>query len=140
MLKGSLNYAVSLVSALLHFQFYQFSADFNQEHGQHKGLIICACNGRRIGGGIGICPAAQVDDGFLDVVLVEGVRKRMLPKALVMLAANKILDLPYTTHCLTQSLQAVFAEPTTIQIDGELYDNLPFDVHIVHDSLRMYRC
>ena len=138
-LKGSLNYFVSLLSALLHFRFYRFTAEFGAEKGEHDGLILCACNGRRIGGGIGICPAAIVDDGLLDIVLVEDVRKSMIPGALVRLAGGRILDAPYTTHRRAARLRAAFAEPVTIQIDGELYDDLTFDVRVVHDGLKMYR-
>lgn len=138
-LKGSLNYFVSLLSALMHFRFYRFTAEFGGEKGEHDGLILCACNGRRIGGGIGICPAAIVDDGLLDVVLVEDVRKSMIPGALVKLAGGKILGASYTIHRRAERLRAVFAEPTTIQIDGELYDDLPFDVRVIHDGLKIYR-
>lgn len=138
-LKGSVNYFVSLLSALLNFRFYHFTAEFGAEKGAHDGLILCACNGRRIGGGIGICPAAIVDDGLLDVVLVEDVRKSMIPGALVKLAGGRILDAPYTTHRRAERLRATFDEPVTIQIDGELYDDLPFDVRIIHDGLKLYR-
>ena len=138
-LKGSLNYAVSLLSALINYQSYRFTADYNDQHGDHAGLIICACNGRRIGGGIGICPRAIVDDGHLDVVLVEGLKKTMLPKALVSLVRGKILDEPFATHCLSQELKVVFAEPTTVQVDGELYDDLPFDVRLISNALKIYR-
>ena len=30
-------------------------------------------------------------------------------------------------------------KPLTVQVDGELYDDLPFTVEIVKDTLRMYR-
>lgn len=138
-LRGRLNYFTSLILALIQFQFYRFRAEFNGERRDHKGLIVCACNGRRIGGGIGICPAAQCDDGRLDVVMVENVTKAMIPGALVRLAQGKILQQPYTRHERADRLQVWFDPPTTIQIDGELYDNLPFDVRIVSDQLRVYR-
>lgn len=138
-LKGSLNYFVSLISALLHFQFYRFRAEVNGQSGDHDGLIVCACNGRRIGGGIGICPAAVVDDGLLDVVMVENVTKSMIPGALVKLMQGKILEQRYTTHERAKRLTIQFEKSATVQIDGELYDGLPFDVRVVENQLRMYR-
>ena len=105
----------------------------------HEGFIVCACNGRRIGGGIPICPKAICDDGKLDIVIVDGIKKRMIPGALIKLLKSKILEQKYTIHTLAPELKAKFSRPTTIQIDGELYDDLPFDVRIVHDQLRVYR-
>lgn len=138
-LKGSLNYFVSLLSALRHFEFYRFRTEYAGRADDHNALIVCACNGRRLGGGIGICPAAEVDDGLLDIVLVENVRKGMIPRALIELMRGKILEQRYTLHERVQGVRAVFAEPTTVQVDGELYDGLPFDVKVVHGALRIYR-
>lgn len=138
-LKGSLNYFVSLLSALMHFQFYRLNAEWNGKSSDHSTMVICACNGRRIGGGIGICPNAVADDGLLDVVMVENVTKAMIPGALVKLMQGKILEQRYTLHDRTERIRAAFAEKTTVQVDGELYDDLPFDVRVVPNQLRMYR-
>jgi len=138
-LKGSLNYFVSLLISLAKFRFYHFTAGFNGESGEHTGLIVCACNGRRFGGGISICPDAAFDDGLLDVVMVEDVTKPMIAGALVRLVTGKILKWKHTFHERSPRLEVEFKSAATIQIDGELYDDLPFDVRVVHNSLRMYR-
>jgi len=138
-LKGSLNYFASLIVSLIRFQFYHFTTKLNGKSGRHEGLIVCACNGRRFGGGITICPEAVFDDGLLDVVMVVNVKKPMVPGALVRLAMGTILKWKHTIHERTPRLEAEFMPPATIQIDGELYDGLPFDVRVVHNKLRMYR-
>ena len=58
----------------------------------------------------------MLDDGQMDVVLVEGVRKRMLPRALVQLMRGKILGQSYTRHALTQRLRVRFAQPATVRL------------------------
>lgn len=138
-LKGSLNYFVSLIISLIRFNFYRFRAEFNGQSGDHVGLIVCACNGSRFGGGIQICPDAKYDDGQLDVVFVEDVTKGMIPGALVSLLRGRILQRAYTKHHRAPALKVEFMPAATIQIDGELYDNLPFDVRIVSNQLKIYR-
>ena len=138
-LKGSLNYAVSMLISVMRFQFYHFNAKMNGKSADHKSLIVCACNGRRFGGGISICPDAVFDDGLLDVVMVENVTKAMIPGALVRLATGKLLKWKNTFHERAPRLEVRFMPAATIQIDGELYDDLPFDVKVIHNSLRMYR-
>ena len=139
LLKGSMNYFVSLIVSLIRFRFYRFQSEFNGRKKGHEGLIVCACNGRRFGGGIGICPKADSGDGQLDVVIVRDVKRSMIPGALVQLVRGKILEQRYTIHERAQRLKVDFDRPTTIQIDGELYDDLPFDVRVVPGKLRMYR-
>lgn len=138
-LKGSLNYFVSLIVSLIKFRFYRFNAKMNGKSADHEGLIVCACNGKRFGGGISICPEAAYDDGMLDVVMVENVTKPMIPGALVRLMMGKILKWKHTVHERAPQLEAVFTPVATIQVDGELYENLPFDVRVVHKKLKMYR-
>lgn len=139
LLKGSLNYFVSLILELFQFDFHHFRSGFNGVERSHVGLIVCACNGKRFGGGFQICPKADVGDGKLDVVIVQDLKRRMIPQALMKLMQGKILEQKYTLHERTERLRAEFSKPTTIQIDGELYHNLPFDVRVVHNELRMYR-
>ena len=138
-LKGSLNYFVSLVSSLLHFQNSRFRAEMNGAQTRHEALIVCACNGTRLGGGIPICPAAKCDDGLLDAVIVQDITRPMIPRKLIQLMQGRILGQKCTLHTLTKRLKIEFDQPTTIQIDGELYDDLPFDVRVVQGGLRMYR-
>ena len=138
-LKGSLNYFASLIVSLLKFNFYHFSTRINGNETKHEGLIVCICNGKRFGGGISICPEAVCDDGLLNVVMVEDVKKSMIPGALVRLMRGSILKQRFTRHELTKHMRAEFEGGVTVQIDGELYDDLPFDVRVVEDGMNMYR-
>lgn len=138
-LKGSANYFVSLLITLLRYRNIRTTTELNGKRESHDALILCACNGRRFGGGIPICPIAQVDDGKLDTVIVKDVRRSMIPKALLKLMKGKLLDQPIAHHDLSDRFVATFDTPTTIQIDGELYDNLPFDVRVVPHGINIYR-
>lgn len=138
-LKGSVNYFVSLLVSLIKFVQYRFTSERDGRKGKHEGLIVCACNGQQIGGGIGICPAAVCDDGQMDVVIVQDVKKSMIPGALLQLVRGRILRQRYTLHEYAQRLRVEFDRSTPIQIDGEIYENLSFDVRLVSGVLRMYR-
>ncbi|MEE1199530.1 MAG: diacylglycerol kinase family protein [Christensenellales bacterium] len=138
-LKGSLNYFVSLLRAISHFEFYRFDSRFNGQERHHNGLIVCACNGTRFGGGIKICPDARIDDGLLDIVIVEGLTKKRIPWTLVQLAREKILQEKITLHERAGDIRAVFSKPAAIEIDGEIYENLPYDVRIIPGGMMLYR-
>lgn len=138
-LRGSANYFVSLLVSLVKFAQYHFISDRDGRSDRHEGLIVCACNGRQIGGGIAICPDAVCDDGKLDVVIVQDVKKPMIPRALIQLMRGKILRQHYTLHEHAQQLRVAFERRTAIQIDGEIYEDLPFDVRVISGKLKMYR-
>ncbi|MBE5807154.1 MAG: hypothetical protein E7317_02315 [Clostridiales bacterium] len=75
----------------------------------------------------------------MDVVLVNGLPRSRYPGALIRLKQRKILAQDYTLHERTDRLEARFGQPTTIQIDGELYDDLPFDVRVIKGGISIYR-
>ena len=138
-LKGSLNYYVSLLISLIRFSLYRFTTERDDRKGRHNGLIVCACNGKQFGGGIAICPDAVCDDGVMNIVLVQDVRKSMVPGALLKLMGGKILRQPYTLHEHAKRLKVEFEQPAPLQIDGEIYEDLPFDVQVISGELKMYR-
>lgn len=138
-LKGSANYFTSLLISLIRFSLYRFTTERDGRKGKHHGLIVCACNGKQFGGGMPICPDAICDDGVMNIVLVQDVRKSMVPGALLSLMRGKILRRHYTLHEHAKRLKVEFEHPAPLQIDGEIYEDLPFDVQIISGQLKMYR-
>ena len=138
-LKGSAGYALALLRALVGFRFYDFEELRDGQSIPHSAFIACVGNGRRCGGGITLCPEAQIDDGLLDIAIVDGLRKRQIPGALVKLAQKRLTDLPFTRFRRDTALRIQSEPLMPIQIDGEIYENLPFDVRVVHGELRMFR-
>lgn len=138
-LKGSLCYLVSLIMSAVSFKGCLFSEE--TEHGTipHRAFIACAGNGKRMGGGITLCPEATIDDGLLDVVIVDNLNLLQLPKAFLMLMRGKILDHPHTVFHRSARMKVVSNNPMPIQIDGEIYENVPFNVEVIHNKLRVYR-
>ena len=101
-------------------------------------LIATVCNGSQFGGGIPICPTATVDDGKIDVVAVDcigGVLK--IVGAFIQLMKGKILEYRATTHFLCERIRFEPRKLCTVQLDGELYKGLDFDVKICR-GLKFY--
>ncbi len=138
-LKGSAAYLVSLILTLFKYRPRRFSELTGEGQRPHSAFIACAGNGQRIGGGIPICPKASIDDGLMDIVIVDDIRPSRIPGALVKLMRGRILELPTTLFRRDRRLCIQSDAPMPIQIDGEIYEGLPFDVHLVSGVLRMYR-
>lgn len=138
-LKGAAAYLASLVMSVLTYKPPCFSELSGGESVPHNAFIACAGNGRRIGGGIPICPEAVIDDGMLDLVIIDNIRRAAIPRAFVKLLKGRILSLPETNFKRQDQVTIRSDGPMPIQIDGEIYETLPFDVHLVTNKLRIYR-
>ena len=139
LLKGSAAYLASLVLTLFTFRAKAFRERAEGGDLEHRAMIACCGNGQRIGGGIPICPEAVIDDGLMDIVIVDDVPRHSIPGSFVKLMKRKILELPTTAFRRDKRLVVESDAPMPIQIDGEIYEDLPFDVKVVSGALKVYR-
>ena len=137
--KTKFGYTRCLIKSLMHLKMTEFSAEFNGKKNDYVSFIACIANGHRYGGGIAICPVADATDKKLDFVAINEVRGLKVLKAFLKLKKGKILDMKETTHDKMTEIKITATKPYVIQVDGELYENIPFEVKIVSDTLRVYR-
>lgn len=138
-LKGKIKYLLSLVQSLFAFKGIKVQIESEGVLEERDVLIAAACNGSQFGGGIRICPTADVADRKLNAVIVDCIGGKMkIIKAFLQLMKGKILEYPLTKHFLCEKLKFIPKQPCTVQLDGELYKNLTFDVS-VHGGLKFYR-
>ena len=140
-LKGKLKYFNSLLISLIKFKFYEF---FNEklppeQKKARKALIVCCGNGKKIGGGIPICPEASIDDGKMDLIIVNQLKRIRIPGALVKLMRGNILKEDFCEFSLEDDVSFSFSNSPAIQIDGEIYEGLKFNVRVEKGKLNLYR-
>ena len=139
LLKGSAAYLTSLITTVMAYRARRFEEITENGSVSHEAFIACAGNGRTIGGGIPICPDAVVDDGLLDITIVDGISRAAIPAAFFKLMKRKVGEIR-TAHIARQTSLIIRSEQLMpVQVDGEIYDDLPFDVRLIHNVLRFYR-
>ena len=84
-------------------------------------LLISVMNGHRAGGGFHIAPSSEIDDGFLDVVMVKKLHPFQRLRWLPVIEKGKHLDLSFIKHFRTKKLIITSEEPMDIHLDGEYY-------------------
>ena len=137
--KGKLKYLKSLVQSLFAYKGIKVEIEADGVKQTRDVLIAAACNGSQFGGGIKICPTADVADGKISAVIVDCIGgKWKIIKAFIQLLKGKILDYSATTHFLCDAVKFMPENKCTVQLDGELYKDLSFDVKL-RRGLQFYR-
>ncbi|MBQ8322685.1 MAG: diacylglycerol kinase family lipid kinase [Clostridia bacterium] len=138
-MKGKIKYLLSLVQSLFAFKGYRVEIEAAGEKETRDVLIAAACNGSQFGGGIQICPTADVADGKLDAIVIDCIGgKWNIIKAFITLMKGKVLEYPLVKHIVCDKLHFLPETPCTVQLDGELYKDLDFEVKL-RRGLRFYR-
>lgn len=137
-MRGKLKYLISLLRSVITYKGWDVKFKQGEEEVSQKVLVATACNGVQFGGGLKICPEAAIDDGKIDVVVVEHIKGLFnLAKAFTKLMKGTITQYPLTRHFLCDEIQ-VESAPCFIQLDGEIYENLKFNVKLQR-GLMIYR-
>lgn len=136
--KGKLKYLLCLIQSLFVYKGTNITVESDGVVTTHKALIAAACNGKKIGGGIKICPIAEIDDGKIDVNVVDKMGFFKIIGAFSRLMKGTILKDKHAHYARVDRIRVTSDKPFPVQLDGEIYENVAFDV-IVETDLKMYR-
>ncbi len=137
--KTKFAYTWCLIKTLFNFEYVDFDTFINGEKNHYHSFLAAICNGYCFGGGIPVCPVADATDKQLDFIAVKEINKLGLIKAFIKLKKGKLLEFKETTHTKTTQVKITTEGHYTVNVDGELYDDIPFEVNIISDTLKVYR-
>ena len=132
--RGLTPYLLGLIKAIFHYRSVRLNliADGEKEEGQF--LVCSVANGRFIGGGIPICPKADIGDGLLDLVLIRDVHRWQIPFYLPGLMLSRDLKFRITRHRRVSEV-IVEGKELRINIDGDIISMSRADFRINPGSL-----
>jgi diacylglycerol kinase (ATP) len=85
-------------------------------------LAFAVCNSRLIGGGRLIAPHAIVDDGWLDVCLINAMPTLEFIALLRRVSSGEHVEDERVAYFRTQALELAFARPIRINTDGQVLE------------------
>ena len=80
---------------------------------------VVVANGRYFGGGMKMCPDADVGDGLLDVVMIGDVTKRDLALTMPKIYRGTHLPHPKAEALRVRVVTVETDEPVPVELDGE---------------------
>ena len=137
--KNKFGYTLSLIRTLMNFRYTDFTVKIDGKEKSLTSFIACIANGHVYGGGIPICPPADPTDKTLNFVAVTKIKKIAIPCAFIKLLMGKIMKFKQTIYSPCKKVEITTEHPYTVNVDGELYPDIPFTVEVVSDKLKMYR-
>jgi YegS/Rv2252/BmrU family lipid kinase len=138
---GNLVYAYGALRALAAWRPARFELELDPPDGERKAFVaytVGACNSKSYGGGMRAAPGAMLDDGLLDVVVLENVSKlAFLTKILPRVFKGEHVREP-RVHVLRAKELVVSADrPFTMYADGDPIGELPLRVRALRGAINV---
>ncbi len=101
--------------------------------------MICVANGRWYGGGFNPVPVAEVDDGMLDILLVDKVSRFTVASIVSRFKAGRFAEFPDIIHYYKGKKITVQCDAASeINLDGELLMGKTVEFEVVPQSIRFF--
>ena len=132
------------LAGILGYRNQQVEIAYDDGPGRRIDLTLCAVgNGQYFGGGMWICPQAQIDDGLFDVVEVSGMSRRRLLPTLAKVFRGRHLRVAGVECSRAESVSLRPINERTelrLEVDGEQAGRLPARFEIAAAALRLRIC
>lgn len=136
-LRGSLVYAYAALRALAAWKPARFELLLDGEPHEFTGYAVAAANSRAYGGGMMIAPAAELDDGMLDVVLTAGVGKLRFLLNFPKVFKGTHTETPAVTVLRAARLEVRADRPFAVYADGDHLADLPARLRVLPGALEV---
>lgn len=134
---GKMKYNIAMLLELPRFKPRIYEIVIDGKKMQTQAMLIAIANGLSYGGGMKVCPAADIQDGLLDIMILAPVPKlefiRIFPSVF------KGLHVTHPAVSILQGRSIQIKADAVAYADGERIGELPLDVSISHNKLKVLR-
>ena len=125
---GIVAYVFAVLECLLRYSFPEFSVTADGR--TYTATSCLACNAKKYGGGLLFCPEADMYDGRLDLLVLEGRRRTALAAFLLLAWLQRPGCGDWIHRLRAGAVRIEAAEGVHVQVDGELAGGLPLDIGV----------
>jgi YegS/Rv2252/BmrU family lipid kinase len=139
LVRGNLVYAYGAIRALAGWRPARFELRLNRsEHHVVTGYSVGAANSKAYGGGMYAAPAAELDDGMLDVVTLADMPKlRFLISLMPKVFRGTHVEEPEVAVLKASEVTIAADRPFTMYADGDPIAELPVTVRVLPGAVRV---
>ncbi len=137
-LSGRLAFTLATLRALAVYRDKMVTLEFDGLPPRSLAVTNCAfANGRYFGGGMQVAPAAQLDDGELDVTIWSGFRLMdFIAKRYTLYDGSHVQE-PGAEVLRTRHTVATGPSTVLLEIDGEAVGRLPAELSVLPGALKL---
>jgi len=130
--KGPMKYNAAIALELPRFKPRHYEITLDDRTISTEAMLIAVANGRSYGGGMLVCPNAEIDDGVFDVMVLHPISKLEFIKVFPQVFAGT-----HVTHPAVEIVRSksVSIESTAVAYaDGERIGQLPVAAECIHNA------
>lgn len=136
-INGTIAYIMGILITLLKYKSYDLSIEIDDKKYELNSLLVAVANGKYYGGGINVTPKAKLDDGRLEVCMIERVGRfkilRLFPKV-IKGEHESIKEVSFKSG---KKVSVICKKTMAFNIDGEIVRGKQADFNIIEKGIKV---
>jgi diacylglycerol kinase (ATP) len=134
--KGPMKYNAAIAMELPRFKPRRYEITLDDRTISTEAMLIAVSNGKSYGGGMLVCPSAQITDGYFDVMVLHPISKIEFIKVFPQVFAGTHVSHPAVEIVRSKSVRIESA--AIAYADGERIGQLPVAAECIHDAAQTW--
>jgi diacylglycerol kinase (ATP) len=134
--RGRMRYNIALIEKILALSTHRYRIGMDGESIDVEATLVTVANAPSYGGGMKVCPDANLDDGFFDVMVLGNVSRAELLKVFPKVYTGRHVGHPAVTFYRCQEVE-IFGSGSSFA-DGEPISTLPLSAQCVSNALKVW--
>jgi YegS/Rv2252/BmrU family lipid kinase len=138
LIRGNLVYAYGALRALMHWRTATFTIVIDGGRPRAvSGYTVAAANSRSYGGGMQLAPAADLDDGQLDVVIIHELGRARFLTLMPTVFTGAHVNQPVVEVIRARTIEIAASRPFQVYADGDPIADLPARISVLPGAMRV---
>jgi len=135
---GNVAYSLSVFYRLLRLKSFQLKIEFDGQVIERDNVFVEISNTRYTGVSYLMAPNAIIDDGLLDITLLNHCSRRRVVKLFPTIFKGEHLNEPEVETFQAEKISIQTSEPKVLSPDGEILGSTPIDVTCLKQDLKTF--
>jgi len=135
---GSLSYIIGVFEQVIKLKAYPLEITIDGTVYQRNNIFVEICNSTKTGGDMIMAPDAKIDDGFLDVILLNDISRAKLLNTFPKIFKGEHIHIPEAEVFKARNIIAKTETPQILTPDGEILGTTPIEVTILNQKISMF--
>lgn len=137
LLRGKAAYYSTVISLLLFYNETKVSINIDGEQSETNLFMLSAANGKTYGGGFKVAPLAEINDGLLEIIVVDKLPVLKRLRYLPVIENGKHLNKPlsFLTYKTGKKITVQSTQKLKAHLDGEYMEANHFEIEVLPQFL-----